>query len=126
MRYVVAKILFAIRFPGGGLSACDMRPTHEAFLVNVHVLMKLKRTASDTRALAYEKWAQMFRWVQMISWLFARADRIQFVVGTREPPRQLLKGWAPVNRISEADPHNLKANGANLSEMVDWETLAVE
>ena len=121
VRYTVAKFLYRLRFPLGGMSECDMRPTHQAFQINTHVFIKPQATAAATRDLSYKRWCQMFRWVRRIAWLFDRNDRVQMVVGFRHPPRQLLKGWAPANRFHEADPLNLDAIGANLTEMIEWD-----
>ncbi len=120
MRYAVAKILYRIRFPRGDLSECDMRPEHQAFLVNAYSTIKPQHSSSANRDLAYKRWNQMVRWVQRISWLFAECDRIQFAVGFRNPPRQLLKGWTSVDRILGIDPRKLDAV---VAEMVDWDDL---
>jgi hypothetical protein len=59
----------------------------------------------------------MFFWVRRLRCFFRQNDRIQMVVGTAEPMRQLLKGWIPANRIRNADPLKLGDSGGGMAEI---------
>jgi hypothetical protein len=65
----------------------------------------------------------MARWLRLLHLFFADGDRIQMVVGFRNPPRQLIKGWLPAKRLVEADPVNFSAIGGAIHEMVQWDDL---
>jgi hypothetical protein len=123
MRYSIARLLYRLRFPTGGLSICDFRPHFDGYAVNTHVVIAPQRIPSDTRAVAYKRLVQMVRGLRVLHLFFADGDRIQMVVGFRNPPTQLLKGWLPAKRLNEADPMNLAAIGGAMQEMAQWSEL---
>lgn len=123
MRYTIARLLYRLRFPTGGLSICDFRSHFDGYAVNTYVIIAPRGIPDDTRAIAYKRWAQMVRWLRLLRPLFADGDKIQMVVGFHSPPTQLLKGWLPAKSLNEAEPMNLAAIGGSMHEMVRWSEL---
>ena len=121
MRYAIARILYRFRFVHGDLRQCDFRPHFDGRLINAHVAIRPQATFEETRDLAYRRWVQMVNWVRLLRWLFGHGDRVQMVVGFRDPMRQLLKGWVSVDRLRDSDPLNLSASNGALREMVAWD-----
>jgi hypothetical protein len=116
MRYKLARILFRLRFPSGNLRECDFRPHLPGYIINLSLPILPQQTAEQTRALAYRAWGALFRHAQRLRVLFKPEDCVQLIVGTIKPPRQILKGWLIVAKMSGARHDNLSDAGGGFQE----------
>lgn len=100
MRYFFAKLLFRASFPRGRITVCDMRPGHDAMLVNLSVCLADRLRGRDLeRRIAHRRWSDVLRWCHRFSWCFEQGDRMQIFIGYSSPPSRLLHGCIAVEEL---------------------------
>ncbi len=104
MRYVIANILYHIRFPSGFLTATDFRPHFDGHLLNVCTLIPSGLDASSMEAILTRRLRQSFRWMRLIRFLLRSGDRIQYCLGTLEPHHQYMKAWSSRQDLATGVP----------------------
>jgi hypothetical protein len=109
MRYAIANILFRLRFPSGGLTACDFRPHWDGFALNAFAPVPSNLSGQELHDAVYRRLAQIIAWLKLLRPLVASGDRVQLIVGQREPQCQLFKGW--VSRQDLASKHTVARDG---------------
>jgi hypothetical protein len=94
MRYVVANLLYRLRFPSGWLRGEDFRPHFDGRLINAVAVIPtgLDETAIETALSLRLK--QSYYWMRKLRFLLRKGDRVQFCLGTKEPRQQYLKAWS--------------------------------
>lgn len=130
-RYDLAKALFWLRFRPGIFYTMDFRNQFGGFGHTAYLAIEPLPTIEKTREKAVERFGELCLWARRLRWLFRRGDRIQFVVGIpqgiRGGPRQIIKGWLPVERLTDfsaaCDVFDLAALGGGSGEVLSWRQL---
>jgi hypothetical protein len=94
MRHAIANLLFRLRFPSGSISATDFRPHFEGHLLNAFTPIPAGLDADGTKAALSHGLQKSFRWMRLLRFLLRRGDKVQYCLGTLQPPQQYLKAWS--------------------------------
>lgn len=109
----------------------DFRNQFGGFGHTAYLAIETLPTIEKTREKAVVRFRDLCLWSRRLRRLFRRGDRIQFIVGIpqgiRGGPRQVIKGWLPVERLRDfnaaCDVFDLAALGGASEEVLSWRQL---
>ena len=104
MRYVIANLLYRLRFPSGWIQATDFRPHFEGYLLNVYTLIRPGLDEAAVEAALSSRLQASFRWMRLLRFLMRRNDKVQYCLGTRNPLQQYINAWSSREDLSAGIP----------------------
>jgi hypothetical protein len=104
MRYVLADLLYRLRFPGGGLRGVDFRPNFDGYLLNAVTLIPAGLDDAAVEQALTQRLSQSYWWMRCLRFLLSRGDRVQYCLGTKRPRQQYLKAWSSWDDLARGYP----------------------
>jgi hypothetical protein len=108
MRYVLADILYRLRFLKGWLQGADFRPHFDGYLLNACTIIQAGLDDAAVEQVLRSRLLQSYQWMRRLRFLLRRGDRVQYCLGTLRPRRQYLKAWSSWEDLANGiEPRNV-------------------